>query len=171
MTYATLCDLDYMNSLGLDNNVTFHYLDRDYTAQTPPYRRAYICDYTTNDIDEIVNKQSLILFATHQTQNSLDAIEDAHDCDYYSGLLDIGNKKAWARCSNVCEIVYGGGKIIELYKLNAAISIIDSILAPKHRIASIEDRLKRAKESIQLKIKEFQENIETNNSTFTIHEI
>lgn len=135
-TYGSLFDLDYFMHHGIGNTpIGIKYLSGEvYNATERPFKNVFFIDNTNANHDNYGNVEKvteMISLALITAAGEL-SVANASVGDNFSvmigmGTLDIENKKAWASGMGACEIVYRGKELAEIYRMKAAINIIDRL--------------------------------------------
>ncbi len=135
---ASLLELDYLMSLNIgDDPVVLNYMNGDKREIShQPFASVLVYDNISSigavchDIDHMVDivVSSLMLHAFRLHNKYENArITDTYSCLSTMGNYNIVNKRAWAVAVGLCDIVYQGELLSNLYQHKAAIEIIGNM--------------------------------------------
>lgn len=131
--FGAIEDLDYLMSMGVGSKpVKLDYLNSVYEIKDRPFNSVIFIDNknergdTYTHIDELAEMVSLALVTSAGELSSASAsVSDNIEKNISAGSMDIGNKKAWAAGMGVCEIIYRGQELSDIYAIKAAKNLID----------------------------------------------
>lgn len=134
--YGAVQDLDWLMHLGLkDDKVAFDYITSTYDTNEKPFNAFFFVDNknSNNDtylhVDQLAEMISLALVTSAgELSNAAASVSDNLEKNIREGTMDIENKKAWVAGLGVCEIMYRGEDLRELYARIAAKRVIDDLL-------------------------------------------
>lgn len=131
--YGAIKDLDYLMHMGIGSEpVKLDYIKDSYDIRERPFNSVIFID-NKNDhldaythVDELTEMISLALVTSAGELSSASAsVSDNIEKNITEGTMDIENKKAWAAGMGVCEILYRGQDLSEIYALKSAKNLID----------------------------------------------
>ncbi|MBR6864924.1 MAG: hypothetical protein IKM75_08690 [Bacteroidales bacterium] len=131
--YGAIEDLDFLMHQGIkEKPIKMEYIQREYTIKDKPFNSVIFID-NKNDrldnyshVDELAEMISLALVTSAGELSSASAsVADNIEKNIRAGMMDIENKKAWAAGMGVCEIIYRGQDLSEIYAIKAAKNLID----------------------------------------------
>ena len=131
--YGAIMDLDYLMHMGMDSApVSLAYIKENYDIRERPFNSVVFIDNKNNNldtythIDELTEMISLALVTSAGELSSAAAsVSDNLEKNITEGSMDIENKKAWAAGMGVCEILYRGAEISQIYAIKAAKNLIE----------------------------------------------
>lgn len=133
--YGAIQDLDYIMNLDLGQEpVVLDWLTRVKSSNERPFNAFYFIDNknengdTYNQVDQLADMVSLALVtAAGELSVATASVSDNVEKNIASGDMNIANKKAWVSTMGVCEILYHGDELKELYAYKAIKSLIDQL--------------------------------------------
>lgn len=146
--YGSIQDLDYLMSLNVGSDpIRIDYLNRSLDVNEPPFSTFYFIDNKNEDnaiydnVDNLAEMISLALVtATGELSQAAASVNDNVIKLIRDGVMDVENKKAWASGIGVCEIIYRGKELADIYALKAGQIIIERMLnscADTNQIANV----------------------------------
>lgn len=131
--YGAIEDLDYLMHMGIGSRpIKLDYINGYYEIKDRPFNSVIFIDNkndrgdTYTHVDELAEMISLALVTSAGELSSASAsVSDNIEKNIREGSMDIENKKAWAAGMGVCEIVYRGQDLSEIYAIKAAKNLID----------------------------------------------
>jgi hypothetical protein len=131
--YGAIEDLDYLMHMGIGSKtVKLDYINGSYEIKDRPFNSVIFIDNkndrgdTYTHIDELAEMISLALVTSAGELSSASAsVSDNIEKNIREGAMDIENKKAWAAGMGVCEIIYRGQDLSDIYSIKAAKNLID----------------------------------------------
>jgi len=135
--YASIQDLDFLMHLKETDNygISFDYLNHVYNVKERPFDAVFLVDNkndngdTYNKVDDLTKMISLALITSSGELSSASAsVMDNLKNDIRQSTMDVQGKKAWVSGLGVCEIVYSGENLAEIYAKKAAQKLIEKML-------------------------------------------
>ena len=131
--YGAIEDLDYLMHMGIGSKpVKLDYIKSSYEIKDRPFNSVIFIDNknergdTYTHVDELAEMISLALVTSAGELSSASAsVSDNIEKNIREGSMDIENKKAWAAGMGVCEILYRGQDLSEIYAIKSAKNLID----------------------------------------------
>ena len=131
--FGAIEDLDYLMHMGIGSKpIKLEYLKGSYEIKDRPFNSVIFIDNkndrgdTYTHVDELAEMISLALVTSAGELSSASAsVSDNIEKNIREGSMDIENKKAWAAGMGVCEIIYRGQDLSEIYAIKAAKNLID----------------------------------------------
>lgn len=131
--YGAIEDLDYLMHMGIGSKpVKLDYINDSYEIKDRPFNSVIFIDNkndrgdTYTHIDELAEMISLALVTSAGELSSASAsVSDNIEKNIREGSMDIENKKAWAAGMGVCEIIYRGQDLSDIYAIKSAINLIE----------------------------------------------
>ena len=131
--YGAIKDLDYLMHMGIGSEpLKLDYIKDSFDIRERPFNSVVFIDNKNDNldaytqIDELTEMISLALVTSAGELSSASAsVSDNIEKNITEGTMDIENKKAWAAGMGVCEIVYRGQDLSEIYALKSAKNLID----------------------------------------------
>lgn len=131
--YGAIEDLDYLMHMGIGSKpVKLDYINGSYEIKDRPFNSVIFVDNkndrgdTYTHIDELSEMISLALVTSAGELSSASAsVSDNIEKNIREGAMDIENKKAWAAGMGVCEIIYRGQDLSDIYAIKSAINMIE----------------------------------------------
>ena len=127
-TFASILELDYVQHASASNPVAIKVCGQVINICTPPFRD--VCFVENISASGIVIKDRRDLFRAIALSAYSSSFNTKHDDipDWIEDRFSIANKKAWVRCIGVCEVVYKGEAMAELWSYMAAKEILYALL-------------------------------------------
>ena len=131
--YGAIEDLDYLMHMGIGSKpIKLDYINGSFEIKDRPFN-SVIFIVNKNDrgdtythVDELSEMISLALVTSAGELSSASAsVSDNIEKNIREGSMDIENKKAWAAGMGVCEIIYRGQDLSEIYAIKSAKNLID----------------------------------------------
>lgn len=134
--YGAIQDLDYLMHMNIGSNpVKLESINSSYDIRERPFNSVMFIDNKNNNndtythIDELAEMTSLALVtAAGELSSASASVSDNLDKNISEGSMDIENKKAWAAGLGVCEILYKGTELSEIYAIKAGKLVIERLL-------------------------------------------
>lgn len=131
--YGAIVDLDYLMHMGIGSRpVKLDYIKGSYEIKDRPFNSVIFIDNknergdTYTHIDELSEMISLALVTSSGELSAAAAsVSDNIEKNISEGTMDIENKKAWAAGMGVCEIIYRGQDLGDIYAIKAAKNVIE----------------------------------------------
>lgn len=131
--FGAIEDLDYLMHMGIGSKpIKLEYLNGSYEIKDRPFNSVIFIDNkndrgdTYTHIDELAEMISLALVTSAGELSSASAsVSDNIEKNILEGSMDIENKKAWAAGMGVCEIIYRGQDLSDIYAIKSAKNLID----------------------------------------------
>ena len=131
--YGAIEDLDYLMHIGIGSKpVKLDYIKSSYEIKDRPFNSVIFIDNkndrgdTYTHVDELAEMISLALVTSAGELSAASAsVSDNLEKNIREGSMDIENKKAWAAGMGVCEIIYRGQELSEIYAIKSAKILID----------------------------------------------
>ena len=131
--YGAIEDLDYLMHMGIGSKpIKLDYINGSYEIKDRPFNSVIFIDNkndrgdTYTHVDELSEMISLALVTSAGELSSASAsVSDNIEKNIREGSMDIENKKAWAAGMGVCEIIYRGQDLSEIYAIKSAKNLID----------------------------------------------
>ena len=131
--FGAIEDLDYLMHMGIGSKtVKLDYINGSYEIKDRPFNSVIFIDNkndhgdTYTHIDELAEMISLALVTSAGELSTASAsVSDNIEKNIREGAMDIENKKAWAAGMGVCEIIYRGQDLSDIYSIKAAKNLID----------------------------------------------
>ena len=137
--YGAVQDLDWLMHLNMNSDkVIFDYINTTQETNERPFNAFFFIDNknSNNDtylhVDQLAEMISLTLVTSAGELSTASAsVSDNLEKNIREGSMDIENKKAWVGSLGVCEIMYRGEDLKELYSHMAVRRVIDRLLNNK----------------------------------------
>lgn len=134
--YGGIIDLDWLMHLTPSSTpFTLNYLKRTFSENQRPFNAVMFIDNknTNHDVyshvDALTEMISLALVtAAGELSVKTASVSDNIEKYYADGSMDIEDKKAWAAGLGVCEIVFKGRELADIYSIKAAQRLIYRML-------------------------------------------
>ena len=131
--YGAIEDLDYLMHMGIGSKpIKLDYIKGSYEIKDRPFNSVIFIDNkndrgdTYTHVDELSEMISLALVTSAGELSTASAsVSDNIEKNIREGSMDIENKKAWAAGMGVCEILYRGQDLSEIYAIKSAKNLID----------------------------------------------
>jgi hypothetical protein len=135
-SYGALKDLDFLmrkdvHRLGL----SLKYQDKVIDIKTNPYDVVFTVNnknktgHTLSDMSDISEQIGLAMFVgSSELSSNINSAYDNVMSVLSGGVLDIGNKRAWAGGMGVSELFYDGNMLGNIYARRAIVSMINNLL-------------------------------------------
>ena len=131
--YGAIEDLDYLMHMGIGSKpVKLDYINTSVEIKDRPFNSVIFIDNkndrgdTYTHVDELAEMISLALVTSAGELSSASAsVSDNIEKNIREGSMDIENKKAWAAGMGVCEIIYRGQDLSDIYAIKSAKNLID----------------------------------------------
>ncbi len=137
--YGAVQDLDWLMHLDMNSDkVVFDYINTTQETNDKPFNAFFFIDNknSNNDtylhVDQLAEMISLTLVTSAgELSTAAASVSDNLEKNIREGSMDIENKKAWVGSLGVCEIMYRGEDLKELYSYMAVRRVIDRLLNNK----------------------------------------
>ena len=134
-SFGAIQDLDYIMDLDLGKEpVVLDWLRKVKSSNERPFNAFYFIDNKNENgdiyehVDQLADMVSLALVtAAGELSVAAASVSDNVEKNIASGDMNIANKKAWVSTLGVCEILYHGDELKELYAYKAIKSLIDQL--------------------------------------------
>ena len=133
--FASLADLDWLMHLDGTKAITFDYITESPQFDTKPFNAFFVIDNknenndTYTDISEIAELLSLALVTSAGELSTASAsVIDNLEKNIMEGDMNIEDKRAWLSGLGVCEIIFRGRTLQEIYALKGAKQLIEMLL-------------------------------------------
>lgn len=134
--YGAIQDLDWLMHLNLNSDkIALDYINYIQETNDRPFNAFIFIDNknpnndTYTHIDQIAEMISLALITSAGELSTASAsVSDNLEKNIREGAMDIENKKAWAAGLGVCEILFRGQDLGEIYAIKAAKRLIEQLL-------------------------------------------
>lgn len=131
--YGAIVDLDYLMHMGIGSkSVKLDYIKDSYEIKDRPFNSVIFIDNkndrgdTYSHVDELAEMISLALVTSAGELSTASAsVSDNLEKNIREGSMDIENKKAWAAGMGVCEIIYRGQDLSDIYAIKSAKNLIE----------------------------------------------
>lgn len=131
--FGAIKDLDYLMHMGIGSKpIKLDYINGSYEIKDRPFNSVIFIDNkndnldTYTHVDELAEMISLALVTSAGELSSASAsVSDNIEKNIREGAMDIENKKAWAAGMGVCEILYRGQDLSNIYAIKAAKNLIE----------------------------------------------
>lgn len=131
--FGAIEDLDYLMHMGIGSRpIKLDYLKDSYEIKDRPFNSVIFVDNkndrgdTYTHVDELAEMISLALVTSAGELSTASAsVSDNIEKNIREGAMDIENKKAWAAGMGVCEIIYRGQDLSDIYAIKSAINMIE----------------------------------------------
>ncbi|MDR0939289.1 MAG: hypothetical protein LBN29_08060 [Mediterranea sp.] len=127
--YSAILDLDYLMNASAKNPVTLSLNGEKTTLARPIFDEFYVIDNETesgmriDNVSELCEALGTYLYMAGKEMGwRLEAKKSG--IGWWFGLFDIPPKPAWVQALGVCQVVYRGELLAEIYGLKAAIGLI-----------------------------------------------
>lgn len=134
--YGAIQDLDWLMHLNINSDkVAFDYINYVQHTNDKPFNAFFFVDNknSNNDtylhVDQLTEMVSLALVTSAgELSTAAASVSDNLEKNIREGSMDIENKKAWAAGLGVCEIMFHGDELKELYAEKSAKRLIERLL-------------------------------------------
>ena len=131
--FGAIEDLDYLMHMGIGSkSIKLDYINGSFEIKDRPFNSVIFIDNkndrgdTYTHVDELAEMISLALVTSAGELSSASAsVSDNIEKNIREGSMDIENKKAWAAGMGVCEIIYRGQDLSDIYAIKSAKNLID----------------------------------------------
>lgn len=131
--FGAIKDLDYLMHLDIGKKpVKLDYIRGSVEASVRPFNSVIFIDNknenldTYTDINELTEMISLALVTSAGELSAASAsVGDNLEKNIREGNMDIENKKAWAAGMGICEIIYRGSDLGQIYSIKGAINLLE----------------------------------------------
>ena len=137
-TFGAIMDLDYLMHMGIGSEpFTLEYLrdSENYDVHIRPFNSFIFIDNKNENLDAFTNITDLaemislaLVTASGELSTASASVSDNLEKYIDAGEMDIENKKAWASGMGICEIVYDGNTLSDIYSIKASKNIIERLL-------------------------------------------
>lgn len=134
--YGAIQDLDWLMHLNLNSDkVVFDYINSVQETNDKPFNAFFFVDNknSNNDtymhVDQLAEMVSLALVTSAgELSTAAASVSDNLEKNIREGSMNIENKKAWVAGLGVCEIMYHGEDLKELYASKAVQHVVERLL-------------------------------------------
>lgn len=134
--YGAIQDLDWLMHLNLNSDkVAFDYINYVQHTNEKPFNAFFFIDNknSNNDtylhVDQLTEMVSLALVTSAgELSTAAASVSDNLEKNIREGSMDIENKKAWAAGLGVCEIMFHGEDLKDIYANKSAKRVIERLL-------------------------------------------
>lgn len=134
--YGAIQDLDWLMHLNINSDkIALDYINYIQETNDKPFNAFIFIDNknpnndTYTHVDQIAEMISLTLITSAGELSTASAsVSDNLEKNIREGSMDIENKKAWAAGLGVCEILFRGQDLGEIYSIKAAKRLIEQLL-------------------------------------------
>ena len=133
--YAAIQDLDWLMHLDGTKKITLDYITEEPSFDTKPFNAFFFIDNknvnndTYTDVAEITELLSLALVTSAGELGTASAsVIDNLEKNIMEGDMNVEDKRAWISGLGVCEIVFRGRTLQEIYALKATKRLIENLL-------------------------------------------
>lgn len=134
--YGAIQDLDWLMHLDLNSDkIAFDYINYVQHTNEKPFNAFFFVDNknSNNDtylhVDQLTEMLSLALVTSAgELSTAAASVSDNLEKNIREGTMDIENKKAWAAGLGVCEIMFNGDDLKDIYAGKAAKRLIERLL-------------------------------------------
>lgn len=128
-TYSAILDLDYLQTASTTNPISFTVAGQTKTIIAPLYDNFYLIDNRTENGEAVDNVNVLCQALGTCMYLSGGELGDAVrsvlcNVGWTQGNYNWDNKLGWAQRIGVCQVIYKGEQLAELYALKAKIELI-----------------------------------------------
>lgn len=131
--FGAIEDLDYLMHMGIGSkSIKLDYINGFYEIKDRPFNSVIFIDNkndrgdTYSHVDELAEMISLALVTSAGELSSASAsVSDNIEKNIREGSMDIEDKKAWAAGMGVCEIIFRGQDLSDIYAIKSAKNLID----------------------------------------------
>lgn len=133
--YAAIQDLDWLMHLDGTKKITLDYITEEPSFDTKPFNAFFFLDNknvnndTYTDVAEITELLSLALVTSAGELGTASAsVIDNLEKNIMEGDMNVEDKRAWISGLGVCEIVFRGSTLQEIYALKGTKRLIENLL-------------------------------------------
>ena len=134
--YGAIQDLDWLMHLNLNSDkIAFDYINYVLHTNDKPFNAFFFVDNknSNNDtylhVDQLTEMVSLALVTSAgELSTAAASVSDNLEKNIREGSMDIENKKAWAAGLGVCEIMFHGEDLKDIYAYKSAKRLIERLL-------------------------------------------
>lgn len=134
--YGAIQDLDWLMHLDMrSDKIALDYINYVQETNDRPFNAVILIDNknpnddTYTHVDQIAEMISLALITSAGELSTASAsVSDNIEKNISEGTMNIENKKAWVAGLGVCEIMFRGRDLSEIYSIKAAKRLIESLL-------------------------------------------
>ena len=133
--YAAIQDLDWLMHLDGTKKITLDYITEEPSFDTKPFNAFFFIDNknvnndTYTDVAEITELLSLALVTSAGELGTASAsVIDNLEKNIMEGDMNVEDKRAWISGLGVCEIVFRGRTLQEIYALKGTKRLIENML-------------------------------------------
>lgn len=130
--YGAIQDLDWLMHQDIDSTpIHFDYINEEWDTNDKPFNAVFIIDNQNEKgdvyehVDQTADMISLALITSAgELSGATASVSDNLEQSMRGGGMDVDNKRAWAASLGVCEIVYRGEDLANLFSVKAAHRLI-----------------------------------------------
>lgn len=135
--YGAIQDLDYLMAFGLQNPDPFYfkYHDKHMLVANRPFDSVICIDNRNGNGDTytaLSELNEMIALALMVSAGKMSTITKSTGDNFANeineGNMNVENKLAWVGGMGICEIIYNGNRLNEIYAKKAAIKLIEHLL-------------------------------------------
>lgn len=137
-TFGAIKDLDYLMHMGIGSEpFKLEYLrdSENYDVTVRPFNSFIFIDNKNENLDAYTDISDLaemislaLVTASGELSTASASVSDNIEKYIDAGEMDIENKKAWASGMGICEVIYNGETLSEIYSIKASKNIIERLL-------------------------------------------
>jgi hypothetical protein len=124
-TYASLLELDYFQSATFEAPVRYDFFGTDKSVNEPLFDEFYVVDNKTQLGGVVDSLQSLCNAVGCSMFYGGTDVGKVHAIDWKKRGLNWGRKPSWVHSFGICQIVYNGAEMADLYCKRVAADLID----------------------------------------------
>ena len=134
--YGAIQDLDLLMHMGLGNDsLQLKYINSQQEINSRPFNSFIFIDNKNENgdtyahVDDLTEMISLALITSAgELSTAAASVSDNLEKNINAGSMDIENKKAWAAGLGVCEIIFRGDELADIYAHKAADRLIELLI-------------------------------------------
>ena len=132
-TYAAVLDLDYFQSATGSRPVKMSIAGHDIVITDPLFDRYFLWDnisengFMLTSLDEICRMMASALYV-YGAEAGAEIDLRLHACDWKKGTYNIYDKMGWVHRMSVCEVVYDGESVADMYAHEAKRVLVNALL-------------------------------------------
>ena len=125
--YATILELDYMQSATLENPAIVNFYGRKFKVTSPLFDEFYVVDNRTQSGALLSDVKDLCLAIGYSMYYGACDMGGYNAIDWTRRALQWNDKQSWVHCFGVCQIVYKGEELVRRYRLLASLKLLSKI--------------------------------------------
>ena len=132
-TYAAVLDLDYFQSATVSQPVKVSIAGHDIVITAPLFDRYFLWDnnsengFVLTSLDELCRMMASAMYI-YGAEAGTEIAARLHAYDWRYGTYNIYDKMGWVHRMNVCEMVYDGEFVADMYAHEAKRVLVDLLL-------------------------------------------